>query len=73
MMQRENSASGTTGYIKMYVNGVSGEVKISFDCPYIGSNKCSISGEIPGLTVTRETFSGSSGHRATCTIIIEDK
>ena len=45
-MQQENSPSGTTGTIRMYaVNGGDGEFKVDFDRPYIGSNKCNLSGK----------------------------
>ena len=73
-MQRENSPSGTTGTLTLYdVNGNGeDEVKVKFDCPYIGSNKCSFEGEIPGLTFERQSFSGSSGSIATCTILIKN-
>ena len=71
LMQRENSPSGTTGTITMYPVGGVGEFKINFDCPYIGTNKCKFSGHIPGLKITRESWSGSSGSVASCTILIE--
>ena len=71
-MQRADSPSGTTGVIKMYVNGEDGEFRLDFDCPYIGSNKCNLSGQIPGLKFTTLSFSGSSGSVASCTMIIED-
>lgn len=72
LLQRENSPSGTTGYVVMNVAGLSREFKVNFDCPYIGSNKCNLSGSIPGLKVTRLFFSGSSGSKAVCIIKIEN-
>ena len=71
-MQRANSASGTTGYVKLTVAGSEGEIKIDFDCPYIGSNKCNIGGSVSGLTHDRIFFSGSSGHIASCVVMIKD-
>ena len=72
-MQRDSSPSGTTGEIKMYVSGADGELKIDFDCPYIGKNKCDLSGKIPGLKFTRISFSGTGGSAASCTMTIENE
>ena len=54
-VQRDSSPSGTVGQIQLFVNGVAGEVKIDFDCPYVGNNKCDLSGQIhvSGLKLTR--------------------
>ena len=61
-------------YDKMYtVNGDGGEFKVDFDCPYIGTNKCNLSGKIPGLKFTRLSFSGPSGSVASCIMKIENK
>lgn len=72
-MQQDSSPSGATGEIKMYVSGVAGELKIDFDCPYIGKNKCDLSGKIPGLKFTRTYFSGTSGTPASCIMEIENE
>lgn len=72
LLQRENSPSGTTGYVVMNVAGLRGQLKVNFDCPYIGSNKCNLSGSIPGLKFTRLFFSGSRGSKAVCLMKIEN-
>ena len=54
------------------MDGAEGEIKVNFDCPYIGSNKCNISGEISGLKVTLKYFLGPSGSVASCIIVIEN-
>ena len=75
-MQRANSPSGTTGVITMYVANKRGgkrqEFKVHFDCPYIGSNKCNLSGKIRGLKFTRIFFSGRKGSKASCVMKIEN-
>ena len=73
-MQRAFSPSGTSGTITMYVmNGEDGQFKINFDSPFIGSNKCNLSGEIPGLKFTLLYFLGPSGSVASCTMMIENE
>ena len=57
----------------MDVTGREGEFRVNFDCPYIGSNKCSVSGSIDGLKFTRLYFSGSSGSTAVCIMQIENE
>ena len=74
-MQREFTMTGTTGEIRMNVNGMTGELVIDFDCPYYGTsdNKCDLSGKIPGLKFSRIGFSGTGGTKASCVVMIENE
>jgi hypothetical protein len=56
--------------MKLTAKGSSGEFRLNFDCPFSGSNKCDISGHIPGLKFERVMFSGSGGSVASCTMQI---
>ena len=51
-VQRDSSPSGTAGQIQLFVNGVAGEVKIDLNCPYVGDNKCDLSGQIHDMYLT---------------------
>ena len=72
-MQEEDSPSGTSGTIKMYVVDEPGEFVVDFDSPSKGPNKCNLSGSIPGLRFRRLCFSGPKGDVASCAMMIENE